>query len=142
MLDSRPSGVADRPGDCYACVKTLRREVEAHSYCMDEPLFVSGPRVIVRSWRGRTPHNRAESYARHFMYVVLPRLQSLQGFAGGTLLRRAVGDETEFLVLTSWESMDAVKLFAGDTPDVAVVDADARALLSTFDTTVDHWSST
>jgi heme-degrading monooxygenase HmoA len=98
--------------------------------------------MIVRSWRGRTPQNRAESYARHFLYVVLPKLQSLSGFAGGTILRRAVGDETEFLVLTSWESMDAVKLFAGDTPDVAVVDDDARALLSTFDTTVDHWSST
>jgi len=98
--------------------------------------------MIVRSWRGRAPQNRADSYARHFLYVVLPKLQSLQGFAGGTLLRRTVGDEIEFLVLTSWESMDAVKQFAGNTPDVAVVDADARALLSTFDATVDHWSST
>ncbi len=98
--------------------------------------------MIVRSWRGRAPRDRADGYTRHFFDVVLPKLQSLPGFAGATLLRRPAGDETEFLVLTSWDSMDAVKLFAGDTPDVAVVDADARALLSTFDTTVDHWSST
>ena len=98
--------------------------------------------MIVRSWRGRAPKDRADSYARHFFDVVLPKLQSLTGFAGATLLRRAAGDETEFLVLTSWDSMDAVRGFAGETPDAAVVDADARSLLSTFDSTVDHWSST
>ena len=46
---------------------------------------------------------------------------------------------SEFLVLTYWESMDAIRKFAGDRPELAVVAPNARALMREFDETVRHY---
>jgi heme-degrading monooxygenase HmoA len=48
-------------------------------------------------------------------------------------------DEVEFLVLTLWESMEAIRAFAGDQPERAVVEPEARAALVRFETTVAHY---
>jgi hypothetical protein len=48
-------------------------------------------------------------------------------------------DEIEFLVLTVWESMDSIRAFAGDNPERAVVEPEARAALVRFDDTVHHY---
>jgi heme-degrading monooxygenase HmoA len=50
-----------------------------------------------------------------------------------------VDDEVEFVVLTLWESMDAVRKFAGPKPEKAVVEPDARAALTDFDELVAHF---
>jgi hypothetical protein len=42
-------------------------------------------------------------------------------------------------VLTAWESMEAVRGFAGDDPERAVVEPEARAVLSDFDESVRHY---
>ena len=95
--------------------------------------------MIVRSWSGRATVDNAHRYARHFIEAVLPRLDALPGFAGASLLRRSAAGEIEFVVLTYWESMEAVARFAGPSPDVAVVDPEARAVLTSFDDTVLHY---
>jgi heme-degrading monooxygenase HmoA len=55
------------------------------------------------------------------------------------LLRHQGIEEIEFLVLTLWESMDAIRAFAGDQPELAVVEPEARAALVRSDSTVAHY---
>jgi len=95
--------------------------------------------MIIRTWRARAAADRAHLYPRHFADVVLPRLDALPGFAGAYLLRRDLGGEVEFVVHTQWDSRDAIARFAGPTPDVAVVDPAAEAMLSGYDATVSHY---
>jgi heme-degrading monooxygenase HmoA len=70
---------------------------------------------------------------------VRPNLEQSAGFRGLYLLRRRGREEVEFLVLTLWDSMDAVRAFAGDQPELAVVEPEARAALLRFDHTVSHY---
>jgi hypothetical protein len=56
-------------------------------------------------------------------------------------LRRDVEDGVEFVTLTLWESMDAVRAFAGEDYEVAVVPPEARALLSRFDQMSAHYET-
>jgi hypothetical protein len=94
---------------------------------------------ILRLWRGRATAAKAGDYVRHASKTVFPEVQSLPGHRGAYLLRRSVGNGVEFTVLTLWDSMDAVRGFAGPDPERAVVEPAARAALSDFDATVTHY---
>jgi hypothetical protein len=96
-------------------------------------------RGILRLWRGRATAAKAGDYARHATETVFPEIQRLPGHRGAYLLRRSVGNGIEFLVLTLWSSMDAVRKFAGPDPEKAVVEPAARAALSDFEETVAHY---
>jgi len=95
--------------------------------------------MIARVWSARAELDQAHLYAAHFTEAVLPRLAALPGCRGAYLLRRVDGDSVEFVVQTLWDSMDAVSEFAGATPDLAVVDDEARAVLTSFDSGVKHY---
>ena len=95
--------------------------------------------MIVRVWRGETKLENAESYSRHVMTRVLPSLQRLRGHGGAYVLRRDAGGRAEFLVLTLWESLEAVREFAGEEVETAVVEPEARAVLEEFDSIVRHY---
>ncbi len=94
---------------------------------------------ILRLWKGRATAAKAGDYVRHASQTVFPEVQSLPGHRGAYLLRRSVGNSVEFTVLTLWDSMDAVRGFAGPDPDRAVVEPAARAALSDFEDTVTHY---
>ena len=95
--------------------------------------------MIIREWRGRASRDRAASYPAHFRDAVLPELRGIEGFIGATLSRRDDGATVEYLVLTRWQSMDAIRAFAGDTPDEAVVEPGAIAALTDYDDFVRHY---
>ncbi|MFZ5501011.1 MAG: antibiotic biosynthesis monooxygenase family protein [Candidatus Micrarchaeota archaeon] len=96
--------------------------------------------MIVRTWRGRAANSgNADAYARHLEKSVFPKLGQIPGHRGAYLLRRDSDGGLEILVLTMWESMDAVRAFAGDHPETAVVEPAARAVLAEYDTTVNHY---
>ena len=95
--------------------------------------------MIVRAWRGYGAASEGEAYPRHLLQSVRPKLEQLPGFQGLYLLRRQGMEEIEFLVLTLWESMEAIRAFAGDQPELAVVEPEARAALVRFDSTVVHY---
>jgi heme-degrading monooxygenase HmoA len=95
--------------------------------------------MIVRVWTAETTPGRAGAYAEHLRTRVLPQLRTLAGFAGAWLLRRDLNGETELIVVTRWRSIDAVRAFAGEDIDAAVVEDAAAALLSRFDTRVRHY---
>jgi uncharacterized protein len=94
---------------------------------------------ILRLWKGRATAAKAGDYVRHASQTVFPEIQSLPGHRGAYLLRRSVGNGIEFLVLTLWASMDAIRGFAGPDPEKAVVEPAARAALSDFEETVTHY---
>ena len=95
--------------------------------------------MIIRAWRGRASRSRSDAYPKHFREAVVPALSDVPGFLGAQLSRRAERDEVEFLVLTRWQSMEAIRPFAGAAVDKAVVEPGAVAALDDFDATVRHY---
>ena len=95
--------------------------------------------MIVRTWRGRAPLSKPDDYVRHFDTNVVAELRSVDGFLGATLLRQVRPDDIEFLVITRWQSMDAVRGFAGDAVGRAVVEPGAIAALADYDEFVEHY---
>jgi heme-degrading monooxygenase HmoA len=95
--------------------------------------------MVIREWRGRTSHVRSAEYPRHFRSSVVPDLRKVRGFLGAFLSERLQGDQVEFLVLTRWTSMDAIRAFAGSNPEKAVVESGAIAALTDYDQTVRHY---
>lgn len=95
--------------------------------------------MIIRTWRGRVTRSRADDYAKHFREKVVPELRTVPGFVGAQLGQRPMSDQVEFLVLTRWQSMEAVRAFAGPDVDRAVVEPEAVAALDDFDDTVQHY---
>ena len=96
--------------------------------------------MIARTWRGETTTENAEAYYRHLTGRVIPSLGKIPGHRGAYVLQRQADSRVEFVVITFWESMQAVREFAGDNPDVAVVEPKARAVLAEFDDFVRHYT--
>jgi heme-degrading monooxygenase HmoA len=95
--------------------------------------------MIVRAWKAQALSQNVEAYARHFREAVLPELEEISGYTGAYLLRRDAGTHVELVVLTLWESMDAVNRFAGTPPERAVVEPAVQAVLERFDEAVQHF---
>jgi len=94
--------------------------------------------MIARIWRGWAPRDTADDYQRHYASEVAEHLSQVNGFKGARLLRQNDGDEVMFTSLTFFTNLDAVRGFAGDEYDKAVVEADARRALSRWDDRVTH----
>jgi heme-degrading monooxygenase HmoA len=95
--------------------------------------------MIIREWRGRAHPSKADAYTKHFRENVIPELRHLPGFIDAQLGRRYLDDKIEFLVLTRWRSMNAIRAFAGVDIDKAVVEPGAVAALIEFDRSVCHY---
>jgi heme-degrading monooxygenase HmoA len=95
--------------------------------------------MIARMWRGSAIRERADDYVKHLQQAVVPELRQIDGFRGIYLLRRESSDSIEFVVLTLWESMNAIRKFAGENPEVAVVAPAARVFFREYDVEVKHF---
>jgi uncharacterized protein len=95
--------------------------------------------MILRMWKARSSVEKTGDYVQHATKKVFPSLRAIEGHRQAYLLRRAVDGACEFVVLTLWESMAAVRRFAGVEPEKAVVEPEARAILSGFDEFVTHF---
>jgi heme-degrading monooxygenase HmoA len=95
--------------------------------------------MIIREWRGRASPDRADAYPAHFRRNVLPELRSLAGFVGASLCRRDEANRIEYMVLTRWQSLDAIRAFAGNDVERAVVEPGAVAALTDFDDFARHY---
>ncbi|MQA87620.1 MAG: hypothetical protein GEV03_24105 [Streptosporangiales bacterium] len=96
--------------------------------------------VIARIWHATATADGADAYREHFTGSVLPALRELDGHRGAYLLRRDRDGHVELQVITLWESLDAVRRFAGPDVEAAVVEPEARAVLTDFDAKVAHHS--
>jgi len=95
--------------------------------------------MIVRMWRGEAKAANADAYERFVTTKVFAELPAIDGHRGAYLLKRRIGDDVEFMAVTLWESLDAIRAFAGDTIERAVVEPEARVVLSSFDDVVRHF---
>ena len=95
--------------------------------------------MIARHWTGWTHTTNAEAYERLLRETVLPSLQRIDGYHGGYVLRRADGDEVQFVVVNMFASLDAVKAFAGPDYETAVFEPEARRLLSRAEAKALHY---
>ena len=97
--------------------------------------------MIVRIWHGWTAPGNADTYEALLQEEIFLGIQDrhIPGFKGIQLLRHEVGKEVEFVTIMLFESLDAVREFAGDDYEVAVVPAKARAVLSHFDGRSQHY---
>jgi hypothetical protein len=96
---------------------------------------------VVRMWRGYESAQDVKRYCdKHFAQTVLPQLRALAGFVGAAVLIRGDGAEAELVVQTTWVSIDAIKAFAGDNLERAVVEPVVSEILTRFDDHVVHYS--
>jgi heme-degrading monooxygenase HmoA len=79
----------------------------------------SEPRLIARIWHGVTPAAKADAYAAYLGRTGVTDCRATPGNRGVYVLRRAQGKETEFTFISLWESLDAIRAFAGDDHEKA-----------------------
>jgi len=95
--------------------------------------------MIARLWSARTTTTLSVKYMEHFWQSVAPVLRKVKGYQSASVLVRPQGDLVEVLVITVWESYQAVDAFAGANRDTAVVSSEAAALLNDYDRRVRHY---
>jgi heme-degrading monooxygenase HmoA len=95
--------------------------------------------MILRSWRGAVRAADAERYLAHQSETGVHDYRATEGNRGVLVLSRAQGDLVEVITLSLWESMDAVRRFAGDDPGVARFYPGDDELLAEKDLHADHW---
>ena len=95
--------------------------------------------MIARVWHGWTPPQNADAYEQFLRTKMFPSIHRVPGYLGADLLRREDGDKVAFVTITRFESLESVRAFAGEDYEQAVVEPDARALLSRFDQRSEHY---
>ena len=95
--------------------------------------------MIGRIWRGAVRTEDAAEYVAYIEGTGIDEYKSTPGNLGAWILHRPRGEVTEIVTFSLWESMDAVRRFAGDDPDRAVFyPEDDRYLVERSDT-VEHY---
>jgi len=97
--------------------------------------------MISRIWHGWTSPANADIYEgllKEEIFVGI-RNRHIDGFRGIQLLRRSLAAEVEFVTIMTFDSLDAVRVFAGEDYEAAVVPPKARAVLAHFDARSQHY---
>lgn len=95
--------------------------------------------MILRSWRGATARRDADRYFEYLQGTGIKEYRETPGNRGVWVLRREIDGRAEFLLLTLWESMDAVREFAGPEPERAVFYPEDDDFLVERDEEVKHY---
>jgi heme-degrading monooxygenase HmoA len=94
--------------------------------------------MIARTWRGTVHRADADEYVEHIRETGFAEYGQTPGNVGAWLLRHDDGDRTEFITMSLWDSVDAIRAFAGDDIDAVVLyPEDARYLVG--ESTVTHY---
>jgi heme-degrading monooxygenase HmoA len=95
--------------------------------------------VIARLWHGWTTPENADAYEHFLRTTMFPSIHRVPGYLGADLLRSDSDGVVAFITITRFESLDSVREFAGDDYERAVVEPEARRLLSRFDERSVHY---
>ena len=95
--------------------------------------------MIARFWLGRTKTEDAEEYVVYVKETGITGQRATPGNRASMLLTRELGDETEFMVFSLWESPEAVRAFAGERPEVAVYYPEDERFLLELAPEVEHY---
>ena len=95
--------------------------------------------MIARVWRGTTRARDADTYAAYMRGTGSESLAATPGNKGVYMLRRIRDEAAEFVMISLWESEDAIRGFAGDDIDVAVFFPEDDRYLIERELTVSHY---
>lgn len=97
--------------------------------------------MISRIWHGWTTPSNADLYENLLKTEIFPAIASrnIPGYRGIQLLRRQLGDEVEFVTIMKFDSLEAVKQFAGEDYEESYVPDKARSVLSRHDEKSQHY---
>jgi heme-degrading monooxygenase HmoA len=95
--------------------------------------------VIARIWKGTVRTDNADVYARYIEETGFAEYGETAGNRGAWMLRRELGDRTEFITFSLWESLDAVKAFAGEDHEASVLYPEDERYLIDPQPTVEHY---
>ncbi len=95
--------------------------------------------MIARTWRGWTRASDADAYVEYLLRTGIREYRATGGNREAYILRRDVDDRTEFVTFTLWDSLDAIRGFAGDDVERAVFYPEDDRFLVDRETTVQHF---
>jgi heme-degrading monooxygenase HmoA len=97
--------------------------------------------MIARVWHGWTKPENADAYEHLLRTEIFPGISAkgVPGYRGIKLLRRPLHNEVEFVTIMWFDSLQAVKAFAGEDHETAYVPAKARQVLARFDERSRHY---
>ena len=95
--------------------------------------------MIVRMWHGRVPAAKAAAYREFLNARAVPDYRSVPGNISVHILERPDGEATHFVTLTFWESLDAIRGFAGEEIESAKYYPEDRDFLLEFEPAVVHY---
>lgn len=95
--------------------------------------------MIVRMWHGRVPTHKAKAYREFTNQRAIPDYQRVPGNISVHILERQEGEVTHFITLTFWESLDAIRGFAGDDLEKAKYYPKDKDFLLEFEPRVVHY---
>jgi heme-degrading monooxygenase HmoA len=98
--------------------------------------------MICRMWRGWTPREKAGAYDSYLKTELFPHVKEelgARGYRGFHLLRRERGNEVEFVTMLWFDSLEAVRGFAGADYEAAVISEKAHELLSHYTEHCEHY---
>jgi heme-degrading monooxygenase HmoA len=95
--------------------------------------------MIARIWHGRTLPENADAYQAMLTPELLPGIGKVKGYQGSYLLRRNAGSEVEFITIILWDSINAVRAFAGPDYETSIIPEERRRLLSQHDEKAAHY---
>jgi heme-degrading monooxygenase HmoA len=93
-------------------------------------------------WRGWTSRANADSYDSYLKSELFPHVKAelgARGYRGFQLLRHDRGDEVEFVTMLWFDSLDAVRGFAGANYEIPVISEKAHRLLSHYAECSEHY---
>ena len=82
---------------------------------------------------------RADEYIAHLKNDTFKKLETINGFMKASILKRNVENGIEFLIITEWENIEAIKKFAGDDYEIAVVPQIVKDIMIYYDERVRHY---
>ena len=95
--------------------------------------------MIARIWRGAVRPGDGDEYVRYMASTGIPGYSGTPGNRGVWMLRRDLEDRTEFVMFTLWDSLDAVKAFAGEEYETAVFYSEDDRFLIERDVRATHY---
>jgi len=96
-------------------------------------------RAVARIWKGRTLESKADEYEAYLNQSGISKIRATPGNLGAYVLRRTSDGKTEFVVISLWESLDAVRRFAGPDYQKAVILPKDRQYLLEVEPNVVHY---
>ncbi len=97
--------------------------------------------MIARVWQGAVPASRGDAYAVYLDRTGVRDCRATPGNQGVLVLRHDAADRTEFVFISLWESMDAIRRFAGNDVDRARYYDEDRDFLLSLEPTVRHYDA-